>query len=203
MPGPALPYQNDETRRAGRSYLGEVHKIPSSVIRRAEQAKFLHYGRNGIAFLGLDADRSWAISAWLHPCSDGPSRVIQNSDLSVPPMLPGDPQQVVLCSDGVSALRALAEAERNGRSPPTVIALYGSRPENLLLTLPQELRDLVVNAERVTGFGLVTTRAVFDQVEQIRLLHGHDHWPERHDLEHDTNLRGSPDPTGKPTGGGT
>ena len=152
-----------------------MHKIPSRVLRQAEDAKFIHYCPEGIAFLGRVEYQPLAEAAWVHPIPDAPYRVMPNSDETVPPVLMGDPQRVILCSDGVTALRALAEAKE---PPPTVLVLYGPRPENVLLTLPPGLRDLVSNAESVTGFGVVTTRAVFEQVERMQELYGRQHQPD-------------------------
>ncbi|MFC7694865.1 hypothetical protein ACFQY5_40255 [Paeniroseomonas aquatica] len=84
----------------------------------------------------------------------------------------GDPQRVVFVTDGVTALRALAEAERNGKAPPTVIALYLPSPGSVLLRLPPDLRDMIANAESVSGFGVVNIKEVNECVEQWKLLYG-------------------------------
>lgn len=170
-PRPTLPYQTDASRAAGRKYLAGVHKIPGSVIRRAEQARFLHHCGNGVAFLGTGAERGRAVAAWLHPHLEGPGRAMPDTDMAVPPVLPGDPRNVVLCADGVAALRALAEAERSGEAPPTVIALYGARPENALRVLPADLQALVGQAENVRAFGAADTPALIALVQRIQAAH--------------------------------
>lgn len=91
--------------------------------------------------------------------------------MAVPPVLPGDPRNVVLCADGVAALRALAEAERSGEAPPTVIALYGARPENALRVLPADLQALVGQAENVRAFGAADTPALIALVQRIQAAH--------------------------------
>lgn len=168
-PGPSLPYQTDGSRAAGRGFLAAVHGIPASVLRRAEKAKFLHHCENGIAFLGMGADRR-AVAAWLHPLSDGPGHAMANSVTSVPPVFPGDPRAVLLCTDGVAALRALAKAERAGRAPPTVIVLYGG-PENALRALPADLRTLVGRAESVRGIGVADTPILRGMIADLQAAH--------------------------------
>lgn len=178
-----LPYQ-EQNRADGHRQLREVHQIPAAIITLAEKTKFLHHCGNGVAFLAWNPDRAWAVSAWLHPRPEAPSRLMENSDPLVPPVFPGDPQKIVLCSDGVTALRALTEAARNSRSLPTIVTLYGERPENVLLRLPADLRDLIANAESVSGFGVVTTRAVFDRVAVMQQLYGQgQHEPGSNDQE--------------------
>lgn len=174
--GPTLPFQNDAARQEGRRYLAEVHRIPRTVWDRAEKAKFIHYCPDqGIAFLGRIADQPMAVSVWLHPIPEAPYRALPNSDESVPPVLMGDPRYVVFVTDGVTALRALAEAERNQKAVPTVVALYAPSPGSVLLRLPPDLRDLIANAESVTGYGVVNMREVNEHVDRWRLLYGPGH----------------------------
>lgn len=169
--GPALPYQLKEYKAPNWQYLREIHKIPPGIIDKAEKAKFLHHCANGVAFLGMNAERTWAITAWLHPRLTGIPELMEKSEPSMPPVFYGDPQRIVLCSDGITALRALKDADRDGRNLPTVLALYGSRPENVLRNLPDDLRGMISRAESVTSFGIVNTRAVAEQVQRMQLLH--------------------------------
>lgn len=179
----------------GRRYLAEMHRIPRAVLDRADKAKFIHYcPGEGIAFLGRLADQPAAVSAWLHPIPEKPYRALPGSDDSVPPVLMGDPQRVVFVTDGVTALRALAEAERTGKTPPTVVALYLPSPGSVLLRLPPDLRDMIANAESVSGFGVVNIKEVNECVEQWKILYGRGH----HEpvAEHSNHEYGPEDPVG-------
>ncbi len=155
-------------RKAGRAWLNHTHKIPHSVVRWAEQGKFIHYGKGEVGFIGWDQERRRYMSVWQHQSAGGPVRLAPHSDPSVPPILPGESNDVVLCSDGVTALRALADAERSRRAMPTVIALYGQRPERLLMTMPEEIRDVIARADHVGSFGTVDSRELHTAVEAIR-----------------------------------
>lgn len=129
----------------------------------------MHHCENGIAFLGMGADRR-AVAAWLHPLSDGAGHAMANSNTSVPPVFPGDPRAVALCTDGVAALRALAKAERAGRAPPTVIVLYG-RPESALRALPPDLRNLIGQAESVRAFGAADAPTLRGMIADLQAAH--------------------------------
>lgn len=165
---PGLPYQTKEGRQAARRWLIETHKIPPAVVARAEQAKFIHACGPEVAFLGWDHARRWAVSAWMHPLPQGRSRAAAHSDPSTPPVLIGGSDTVFLCTDGLTALNALAEAERAGRKPPTVIALYGPRPDIQITNVSDEARQAILSARSVLPYGTIGTPELLRAIEALR-----------------------------------
>ncbi len=128
----------------------------------------MHYGNGEVGFIGWDRYRRRYLSVWQHQHAGGPVQLAPHGDPGVPPVLPGESNDVVLCSDGVTALRALADAERSGRAMPTVIALYGQRPDKILLALPGEIQDVIARADHVGTFGTVGSRELHAAFEAIR-----------------------------------
>ena len=72
----------------------------------------------------------------------------------------------------------------------------------MLLRLPPDLRDLIVNAESVSGFGVVNLKEVNEHVERWRLLYGQGQPEPVYDDQEQEYDPADPSSPANPNGGG-
>lgn len=120
-------------------------------MARAEKEGFVHFFPADIGFTGRNEGK--VLSVLRHPKSGGTPRIAEHSDEAFAPILHGDPNHVVLCAGGVAALKRLADADRRGEPPPTVIVLRPDSPVIGLDRLGPNLKAAIAQAARVDSYG--------------------------------------------------
>lgn len=146
-----------------------------------------------MAFCGRQGDR--IMSAWRHSTVRHDIRRVVHSDLAYSPVMPGDPNRIVLCGGGIAALHALAEAARAGQPLPTVIALDVDHPAVSLDKISDDLKSWIANSvDEPSWYGMAATETLHRLVAKIRGENDpRETQPPAHEVSEPTNQ--NPDPT--------
>lgn len=146
--GVNLPKPSSADIERGRAYLRR-RGISAETIQEAEKQGMLAFGRQGVLFVGRDAQMRprAAYSRSVDPLATTPKRDLAGSCKSFAPILVGDPDKLIVVEGGVDGLAAWDWHRATGQKPPSVIVSGGAGVRSWATA--SQMRSILTQAKKV------------------------------------------------------